>query len=200
MEYKIIDALPENADLVAWGIMEAVGEEIIASLAGEKSREDVAELFARLVRREDSQYSYLNTRIAVDSKGNPMGICVSYSGKDLKSLRRAFFEEARRTLGWQLSEEEIDSFPAETCDEEFYLDSLAVVSGFRGHGVGSALISDTKSKASQAGLPLGLLVADDNPAARQLYESLGFRPVGRRPFAGEEMTNMRILSDASANH
>ena len=200
MEFKIIDALPENAELVAWGIMEAVGEEIIANLAGEKSREDVAELFARLVRREDSQYSYLNTRIAVDSKGNPMGICVSYPGKDLITLRRAFFKEARQTLGWQLSEEEMDSFPAETCDEEFYLDSLAVVSDFRGHGVGSALISDAKAKASQAGLPLGLLVADDNPAARQLYESLGFLPVGRRPFAGEEMTNMRILSDNSGNN
>lgn len=191
--YKIIDAIREDAPLIAWGVMEAVGEEIVGNMAKGRTREDVNKVFTTLAGREDSQYSYRNTRIALTPEGEKAGICVSYDGGDLKRLRRSFFEEACKTLGWEISEEEMDSLPAETSEEEFYLDSLAILPAYRGKGIGKLLIADANEKAKNANLPLGLLVADHNPNARQLYESQGFKPVGRRPFAGEVMTNMRIL-------
>lgn len=193
--YKIIDAKPQDAPLIAWAVMEAVGEEIVGNMAKGRTREDVSKLFTTLAGKEDSQYSFKNTRIALTPEGEKAGLCVSYNGGDLKRLRRSFFEEARRRLGWEISEEEVDSLPGETSEEEFYLDSLAILPAYRGNGIAKLLIADANEKAHEAELPLGLLVADDNPNARKLYESQGFKAVGRRPFAGEMMTNMRIPRD-----
>lgn len=194
-ETKIIDAVPEDAPLIAWAVMEAIGEGIINEWSKERTREDVCNVFSVLASRKDTQYSYLNTRIAVTPEGEKAGVCVSYNGRDIKRLRRPFFEEANRVLGWDMSDEEIESFPCETCGEEFYLDTVAILPEHRGKGIGSALIADAYEKARNAGLPLGLLVADDNPEARKLYESQGFKAVERRLFAGEEMTNMRITNE-----
>ena len=192
-EFKIIDATEQDAPLIAWAIMEAIGPELVASLAGDHTEDDVRETFTRLARRTDSQYSYLNSRIALAPDGNQAGVCVSYDGGKLIPLRQAFFEEATHILGWKMTPEEMTHVPEETCGEEFYLDSLAVLPQYRGHGMATALIKDATGKAAKAGLPPGLLVSDHNPQARKLYESLGFRAVGRRPFAGETMTNLRLI-------
>lgn len=190
---RIIDATIDDAPMIARAIMEAVGPEIVKDLGGEGGEDDVFGVFLRLARREDTQYSYRNTRIAIAPDGRKAGVCVSYSGALLKELRRPFFEEARQVFGWRLTPEEVDALPGETTPEEFYLDSLATLPDYRGHGIATALIHDAKSKADAAGLPLGLLCADNNPSARRLYESLGFQAVGRRMFAEEEMTNLRIV-------
>ena len=191
-DIRIINATPEDAEMIAEAIMDAVGEEIVAGMAGSHTREDVKGVFTRLARREDSQYSYLNTRIAIAPDGEKAGVCISYDGGRLKELRRSFFNEAKRVFGWDISPEEVDNLPGETCGEEFYLDTLATLPQYRGQGIASALIADAAGKAEMTGLPLGLLVADHNDDARRLYERRGFRPVGRRPFAGEMMTNMRL--------
>lgn len=191
-DIKIIDAVPEDAPLIAWAVMEAVGDEIVSHLAGEGTGEDVRILFTRLAERPDSQYSWMNTRLAVLPDGTKAGICISYDGGKIIPLRRSFFEEAGNILGWSYTTEEADAFPGETNGEEFYLDSLAVRPEYRGKGIGRLLIRDAALKAEKIGLPLGLLVADDNPQARRLYDDLGFRVAGRRWFAGEEMTNLRL--------
>lgn len=187
---RIIDATPDDAPLIAHAIMDAVGPEIVDNLGPET---DVFSVFMRLARRDDTQYSYRNTRIALSPDGTKAGVCISYSGALLKQLRRPFFDEARQVLGWQLTPQEVDELPGETTPEEFYLDSLATLPDYRGMGIASSLILDAKHKAAAAALPLGLLCADNNPSARKLYESLGFQPVARRMFAGEEMTNLRII-------
>lgn len=194
-QFNIINARPEDAPMIAEAIMTAVGEELMANMAGSHSRDDVKGIFTRLARREDTQYSYLNTRIAVLPDGTKAGYCISYDGGKLLQLRRPFFEEANKVLGWNLSEDEVDYLPPESTPDEFYLDSLATLPEYRGRGIASALIRDAAVKAKAASLPLGLLVADDNPQARKLYESLGFRPAARRPFAGEMMTDMRLELD-----
>ena len=191
-DIRIIQAVPEDAPMIAEAIMNAVGDDIVSHMAGKGTRDDVKTVFSRLARREDSQYSYRNTRIAMTADGLKCGVCISYDGGRIKELRRSFFEEANRVLGWGISDEEVDALPGETCGEEYYLDTLSTIPEYRGRGVGSALIADAHSKARAADLPLGLLVADDNPSAKRLYERLGFCPVGRRMFAGEEMTNMRL--------
>ncbi|MDE7180057.1 MAG: GNAT family N-acetyltransferase [Muribaculaceae bacterium] len=189
---EIIDAGPEDAPMIAEAILEAVGEEIVAGIGGGRDRQEVKEMFTALARRTDSQYSYLNSRIALVDGKHKAGVCVSYPGACLRELRRSFFEEANNRFGWGMTPEEVEAVPEETTGEEFYLDSLAVVPEYRGRGVAKVLITDACRKADEAGLPLGLLVADHNPGARRLYDSLGFRPVARRTFAGEEMTNMRL--------
>lgn len=187
---KIIigDATPQDASLIADAILAAIGEELTESLAGENSTtKDVHDIFQRLAARDDTQYSYRNTRIARDGDGNAMGVCISYDGADLKRLRRPFFKEANEVLGWNLSDLEIEDLPGETEPDEFYLDTLMTLPEYRGHGVGRFLIMDAAKKAGNVGKPLGLLCDTDNLRAERLYVSTGFKRVGQRPFAGHMM-------------
>ncbi len=185
---QIYTATPEDAFLIADAILAAIGDELTDKLAGDNhSRDEIHALFSRLARREDTQYSYLNSRIAKDDNGNPMGICISYNGNDYLSLRKPFFEEAVKTLAWDIDLDRLDEIPAETGREEYYLDTLMTLPKYRGQGVAKALIADARKKAHQAGQPLALLCDKDNIKAQQLYDSVGFREAGTRPFAGHIM-------------
>ena len=192
-ELYITDATPQDASLIADAILSAIGDDLTDGLAGERNtRKDVHDLFQRLAARNDTQYSYLNTRIARDAQGNAMGVCVSYDGADLKRLRRPFFSEAISTLGWELTDAEIEEIPGETEPDEFYLDTLMTLPAYRGRGIAKALIADAGMKAAKAGKPLGLLCDIDNTRAERLYHSAGFRHVGQRPFAGHMMNHLQL--------
>ena len=89
----IIPARPQDAMLIGASVVDAIGEEIAANLAGENHTvNDVIDMFATLAAREDSQYSYRNALVAVDDDGTPVGVCVGYDGAKLHELRRPFFE------------------------------------------------------------------------------------------------------------
>ncbi len=196
MKINITAATKQDSSLIADAILAAVGSDIVNRLAGsEHTERDIHDLFARLAAREDSQYSYLNSRIAKDENGSPMGVCISYDGADLKRLRLPFFKEANKTLGWKMTEEEIDNVPGETSADEFYLDTLMTLPKYRGNGVASALIEDAKNKSRNAGKPLGLLCDEDNIRAEKLYTSMGFKKRGIRPFAGHDMIHMQACQE-----
>lgn len=189
---KIIDAHPEDSAVIAEALCMAIGMDLVKYMAGNYSTENVIDIFRHLAEKDNTQYSYKNTRLAVTSDGDIAGVCISYDGGRLKELRKTFFNEAILNLNWTMSDEDMDSFPCETDKNEFYLDTLATFPKYRNQGVATALIRDAYRKASEVNLPLGLLVADNNDRAQRLYLSVGFKPVGRRLFAGEEMTNMRM--------
>ncbi|MCM1309898.1 MAG: GNAT family N-acetyltransferase [Bacteroides sp.] len=179
----IVEARREDATLIGCVVVEAIGAELAAEFAGNRRVNAVVDLFAALAAREDSQYSYRNALKAVAYDGAPMGFIVGYDGARLHELRRAFFEEVKRHLGYDMD----GAMPDETDPAEFYLDSLAVFPEYRGRGVASALIN---AIAERAGKPLGLLCDKSNVRARRLYERLGFSRVGDRLFAGEVMDHM----------
>lgn len=62
---------------------------------------------------------------------------------------------------------------------------------YRGRGVATALIEAAGVRARECGKPLGLLVDKANSRARRLYDSLGFKQVGERFFAGELMDHLQ---------
>lgn len=62
-------------------------------------------------------------------------------------------------------------------DDEFRLIDVALLSEFRGTGIGTQLVRTLVDEASLAGKPLRLQVMRTNPAAR-LYRRLGFAVVG----------------------
>ena len=187
MKIRIIDARKSDAPLIARSIMDAVGEEICKDLAGAtRSLADVENLFTMLARREDSQYSYRNTLVAVDESDNAVGVIVSYDGALLDELRKPFFELVKTVIGKNL-----DDVEDETDAGEFYLDTLAVLPQYRGQGISRLLIDGAVRRADEAGKPAGLLVDKDNVRARRLYESVGFRQVGERPFCYVMMDHLQ---------
>ena len=61
------------------------------------------------------------------------------------------------------------------------LGNVAVSADWRGRGLGARLVEDVLRRAARRGVrEVFLEVRPSNNVARQLYERLGFRPVGRR--------------------
>ena len=125
--------------------------------------DDFYKMMVSLVEREDSQYSYINTLVAM-ADGKVVGIAVSYDGSRLHELRQAFIQAAKEYLGKDHS-----GMDDETQAGELYLDSLAVLPGYRRQGIALRLLEATKDKADKIGLPcVGLLVDKGNPAGEAL--------------------------------
>jgi len=184
---KIIPARQQDAPFIGASVVDAIGEEIAANLAGENHTVgDVIDMFASLAGRDDTQYSYRNALVALDDEGEPVGVCVGYDGALLHELRRPFFEVVTERLGQHLEGVEDECEP-----NEFYLDTLAVLPAHRGKGIASQLLKAMIERAREAGKPAGLLVDKINPRARRLYERVGFVQVGERPFVHVLMDHMQ---------
>ena len=81
---------------------------------------------------------------------------------------------------------------AETEAGEFYLDSLAVSSSFRGKGIAKQLLAAAIEKARELGIPkVGLLVDKGNPRAEKLYTKVGFEYVNDTVWGGHGMRHLQ---------
>ena len=144
--------------------------------------DDFREMMTMLVKREDSQYSYRNTLVAIDGE-KVVGMAVTYDGGRLHELRRAFIEAAKKHLGKDHSD-----MNDETREGELYLDSLAVLPEYRHQGIARRLLKATKERAYQLGIPVvGLIVDKENPAGEALYVSAGFHYVNDILWGGHFM-------------
>ena len=142
-------------------------------------------MMTMLVEREDSQYSYRNTLVAMDGD-KVVGISVSYDGGRLHELRRAFIEAAKEHIGKDHS-----GMDDETQAGELYLDSLAVLPEYRRQGIAKKLLLATKERANRMGLPcVGLLVDQNNPVGEALYTSVGFQYKNDSQWGGHPMKHL----------
>lgn len=193
---EIREATKDQAEEIAHLIMTAMTDDCCLYFCGEGyGLEDFYTMMTMLVKREDSQYSYRNTLVAVDadrsSEGRlqdkkAVGISVSYDGGRLHELRRAFIEAAKEHIGKDHS-----NMDDETQAGELYLDSLAVLPAYRRQGIARKLLLATKERANRLGLPcVGLLVDKDNPVGETLYTSAGFQYVNDSQWGGHPMKHL----------
>lgn len=185
---EIREARKEQAAEIAALIMMAMTDDCCLYFCGPGyGLDDFRRMMERLVAREDSQYSYRNTLVAMDGD-QVVGISVSYDGGRLHDLRRAFIEAAKQQIGRDHS-----AIDDETQAGELYLDSLAVLPAYRRQGIASRLLLATKQRADQMGLPcVGLLVDADNPVGEALYASVGFRFVNASQWGGHPMKHLTL--------
>ena len=186
---EIKEAIIEQSAEIADFIMTAMTDECCLYFCCEGyGLEDFRRMMTMLVEREDSQYSYRNTLVAMD-KSRIVGISVSYNGGHLHQLRRAFIEAAREQLG-----KDHGNMEDETQAGELYLDSLAVRSDYRRQGIATSLVLATKKRADLLGLPcVGLLVDTANPKGQMFYDSIGFRQVEDNRFWGGHSMKHLVL-------
>ncbi|MBR1882672.1 MAG: GNAT family N-acetyltransferase [Muribaculaceae bacterium] len=179
-------ATSEQASHIARLIMMAMSDDCCRYFCGSRhTLDDFYAMMTRLVLRDDSQYSYRNTLVALD--GNQVvGAAVAYDGAELHTLRRAFVAMAHEYLDMDLSH-----MGDETQPGELYLDSLAVLPEYRHRGIAARLLETTKERARVMRLPaVGLLVDQDNPGARSLYEAAGFHYVNDNTWGGHLMRHL----------
>ena len=183
---EIQEATKSQAAVIANLIMMAMTDDCCLYFCGEGyGLDDFRRMMTMLVGREDSQYSYKNTLVAMD--GNQVvGISVSYDGAHLHKLRRAFIEVAKEYIGKDHSD-----MDDETQAGELYLDSLAVLPEYRRQGIARKLLLATKERANRLGLPcVGLLVDKDNSDGEALYSSVGFRYLNDNHWGGHPMKHL----------
>ena len=180
---SIRQARPDEASRIADLIIMAMTEECCLHFCGpDHDIDDFRRVMTSLVARTDTQYSYLNTLVAA-IEDNIVGICVSYDGGMLHSLRQPFIEAAKQEWGMDHS-----GISDETQAGELYLDSLAVDPAYRGRGIASLLLRATIDKSRALGLPAtGLLVDVGNPKAEALYNKVGFQYAGTISWGGHGM-------------
>ena len=96
---EVREATKNQAAEIASLIMTAMTDDCCLYFCGEGyGLEDFRKMMTILVEREDSQYSYRNTLVAMDAD-KVVGISVSYDGGRLHELRRAFIEAAKEQIG-----------------------------------------------------------------------------------------------------
>lgn len=190
MKITIENATPDQASHIASLIMEAMSAECCQNFAGPRhTLVDFHNLMTSLVEMEDSQYSYRNTLVAVTSSGILAGVCVAYDGGQLRQLRHKFVEGALRKFDMDYS-----GMADETQEGEFYIDSLAVSSNFRGRGFATQLLQAAIAKGEKLGFPaVGLLVDKGNPRAEALYTRLGFQYVDDTTWGGHPMKHLQYI-------
>ena len=193
MMIEIKNARKEQSPDIARLIMTAMTDDCCLHFCGVGyGLEDFRGMMTMLVEREDSQYSYRNTLVAMDGD-RLVGIAVSYDGGRLHELRQAFVEAAKIRIGKDHS-----GMDDETQAGELYLDSLAVLPDYRRQGIARRLLKATKEKADRMGLPcVGLLVDKGNPAGEALYASVGFRYANDSSWGGHPMKHL-TSSNSSA--
>ena len=119
----ITQAEKMHAVAIAKLIMQAMNYDCCQYFAGpEHTLQDFEDMMIRLVEADNSQYSYRNSIVALADDGNVAGVCVSYDGKDLRYLRKAFVAAALEAFGRDFSD--IDD---ETQAGELYLDSICLL-------------------------------------------------------------------------
>lgn len=189
---NIIPARKEHAANIARLIMTAMTDDCCLYFAGSKhTLDDFHSMMTKLVERDDSQYSYRNTLLAIGDDGNAAGAIVAYDGGKLHCLRRAFIEAAKECFGRDFS-----GMTDETQAGEVYLDSLAVMPEYRGQGIATALLKAMIGKSAGEGhKAVGLLVDKGNPNAERLYRSVGFEYANDAEWGGHPMKHLVYYID-----
>lgn len=162
----------EDAPFVTWGVFCAL------HTTGSPAMVDyVAKHICS--READILYSYRNALLAIDGD-KPVGLCLCYNGEGYHERRLTtfkLFEQAHNAIN-EKEEQDMDFEHAEDETEagEYYIDSLAVLPEYRGHGIAKQLLKAQIEHAKLQGFDKATLLVDpDNPPALHLYESLGFR-------------------------
>lgn len=177
-------ATPEDATFAGPLIQEAIGE-IGWQLTGTGNDAAAAQAITELFAESGHRMSYDVCLLAVDAgSGEPLGLALSYPGEQSQALDEPLRRRLREA-GYPAD------FPSEGTPGELYLDTLAVTGAARGRGVGTGLLAALDDRARALGLPhIGLLVEEDNPAAR-LYARSGYRPAGERALAGHRYFHLQ---------
>ena len=165
---QLRDATSDDASFIARAVLAGIDMlDIDAKLPDEQRA--IYEHLMDICRMDDTLYSYLNTRIA-EVDGNRVGALVAYDGARYAALRAKTFGLVQQTSGMDLSRNAMETGPG-----EFYLDSMAVLSDYRGLGIGKMLMRDRMEYAMRNGFQkVTLLVDKDKPRLQHYYQSLGF--------------------------
>lgn len=189
-------ATPADAGFVAEVVAEALGNPIMERIIdGQETTGDrqLLEQLTAVCKREDTLYSWKNTRLAVTRDNRPVAALVAYPGEGYMDCRKRTF-----ALLGSLITFDAEKMEPETRDGEYYLDSISVHPHWRGKGIARVMMAEAAREAARMGRPAILACAPDNTGAKKLYESIGFHEKGHMFIFGEDYLRMVSSSVTSS--
>lgn len=165
---QLRDATLDDVPFIARVILAGIDMLDLDAVLPEGQR-NLYEHLIEICRMDDTLYSFCNTRIA-ETNGDWVGALVAYDGARYAKMREKTFGLVQQTSGLDLSHNAMETGPG-----EFYLDSMVILSDYRGVGIGKMLIRDRLNFALDNGFQkVTLLVDKDKPRLQKYYESEGF--------------------------
>lgn len=167
MSIKIISANTSHAKDSAQLLLAAM-EDLIYFYIGVNDKQKAINFLEEQFKSETSLYSYKNSFVAIiDEK--VVGVLVGYDGGVHQKLQQNLIESLRKDYNFN------DTLNPESEEGEFYIDAISVNPQYRGQKIGSQLISFAENDALKNQFKkIGLLVDEENPAAKRLYSRLGY--------------------------
>ena len=184
---------PADAASIASLLLLAWPVESFLAMDGNLTENDLLDTVTSLAGRTGNLYGYDNVIVAekVEEDGSVrvVGAICGYDGALFLELRKAVAQEIGKRFPKVV--ENLDSWPCEASEDEFYLDSVGVLLECRGMGIASALFRAMFERAGNQGHKVaGLLVDEEKPKAERLYLRLGFTFDGFKDFFGHRMKHL----------
>lgn len=183
---QIRPAQKSDSRFVAPLIVQAM-EDIVMKFTQSSDLEKAIPVFEYFFTQKGNQYSYENTLVFVEN-GEIIGSITGYDGSKLNELRTPFLDHLLKEFGFdQIPEDETEA-------GEFYLDTVSVSQFHQGKGIGRKLIEAMILHAKEKGFDkVGLLVDMENPAAKKLYERIGFRHIRTKKLMGGKYEHLVFM-------
>lgn len=164
-------------------------EEIVYRFIGTDDWAQAVDFLEGLVAEPDNQYAYQYVWV-LENNEQIVGAALVYDGGRLRQLRAPVWKRLSERFG------RCPKIEDETQEGEYYLDCLAIDLSWQGKGFGSILIKHLITHfVQQEGRVLGLLVDQNNPHAKRLYQRLGFKVVGEKLLMGKRHEHMQYRPD-----
>jgi ribosomal protein S18 acetylase RimI-like enzyme len=165
-------------------IWQAIGD-LAFLLTGTSEVQKTVSILSDFFQQENNRLSYQNA-LVMEEEGHLVGLVLLYDGAKARELDLPL-ERAAAARSGDLNYH----IPTEPGVSEFYLDTLSVIPRCQGRGYGRILIEAGCDRARRLQHSrIALLVEVDNPAAKRLYDRLGFRTDYTRLLAGHEYFHM----------
>lgn len=182
---RIRQGTKEDAEQLTTLLLLAM-EDIVFRFIGTTDREQAYNFLFQLVQQQGNQYAY-DQHWVIDDDVAVRATALVYDGAKLYELRAPVANLVKTNFNLPFNPE------GETQAGEFYIDCLAVDPSQQGKGLGSKLIQFLKEEyVDRRKTILGLLVDEDNPSAKKLYERLGFHVVGSKSLLGKKLDHMQF--------
>ncbi|QAA82465.1 GNAT family N-acetyltransferase [Aequorivita sp. H23M31] len=167
-------AEPTDYKSVAPLIVQAM-EDLACTFANTKNPLETYPLFENFFQQSGNQYSFENC-LVYEENNEIEGSIIAYDGALLPEYREPFLKYISEN--YNVRDLVIEN---ETMEGEVYIDTISVYPTYQGKGIGKKLLRAIQMKSAAEGhKKIGLLVDLNNPHAKKLYSSLGYKSVGTK--------------------